>query len=140
MKALIKYAAAAAAGAAVAVGSIAYAQSASPPRAIVSLYRAAPGHQEQLLQWLAQQDRVGASVGLPANQIYAHTDGDSWDYMMIAPVTTDAQDDAFDAAARKMGVTSGPRAGLELRKHIAQHTDTYTVGPMSAAQLLERLK
>jgi hypothetical protein len=139
MHVMLKYAAAAAAGA-VAAGSIAYAQSASPPRAIISIYHAAPGHQEALLQWIAQQDRVGASVGLPANQVYAHTDGDSWDYLMIAPVTTEAQDDAFDAAAAKMGLPSGPKAGLELRKHIQSHTDTFVVGPMTAAQMVERLK
>ena len=139
MHVMFKYAAAAAAGA-VAAGSIAYAQAASPPRAIISIYHAAPGHQEPLLQWIAQQDRVNASVGLPANQVYAHTDGDSWDYLMIAPVTTDAQDDAFDAAAAKMGLPSGPKAGLELRKHIQSHTDTFVVGPMTAAQMVERLK
>ena len=139
MHVMLKYAAAAAAGA-VAAGSIAYAQSASPPRAIISIYHAAPGHQEALLQWIAQQDRVGASVGLPANQVYAHTDGDSWDYLMIAPVTTEAQDQAFDAAAAKMGLASGPKAGLELRKHIQSHTDTFVVGPMTAAQMVERLK
>ena len=139
MNALLKYAAAAAAGAA-AAGSIAYAQSASPPRAIISIYHAAPGHQEALLQWLAQQDRVSAAAGLPAAQIYAHTDGDSWDYLMVAPVTTEAQDQALDAAAAKMGLPSGPKVGLELRKHIASHTDTYVVGPLTAAQQLDRLK
>lgn len=139
MNVMMKYAAAAAAGA-LAAGSIAYAQSASPPGAVISLYRAAPGHQEALLQWLAQQDRVGASVGQPASQIYAHTDGDSWDYLMIAAPTTQAQDDAFDAAAAKMGVPSGPKAGLELRKHIAVHTDTYAIGPLTAAQMLERTR
>jgi hypothetical protein len=139
MHAMFKYAAAAAAGA-VAAGSIAYAQAADPPRAIVSIYHAAPGHQEMLLQWIAQQERVGASVGLAPNQIYAHTDGDSWDYLMIAPVTTEAQDKAFDAAAAKMGLPSGPKAGLELRKHIQSHTDTFVVGPMTAGQMLERLK
>jgi hypothetical protein len=139
MHAILKYAAAAAVGAA-AAGSIAYAQSASPPRAIISIYRAAPGHQEALLQWLAQQERVSTSIGLPAAQIYAHTDGDSWDYLMIAPVTTDAQDQAFDAAAKKMGVPTGPRVGLELRKHVASHTDTYVVGPLTVAQHLDRLK
>src|SRR5690349_6168663 len=100
MHVMFKYAAAAAAGA-VAAGSIAYAQSASPPRAVISIYHAAPGHQEMLLQWLAQQDRVSTSIGLPPSQIYAHTDGDSWDYLMIAPATTDAQDKALDAAAAK---------------------------------------
>jgi hypothetical protein len=139
MKTLMKYAAAAAAGA-VAATSIAYAQAASPPRAIISIYHAAPGHQQALLEWLAQQDRIAAAAGVSASQIYAHTDGDSWDYLMIAPVTTDAQDKALDAAAAKMGLPTGPKVGLELRKHIQSHTDTYVVGPMTASQMLDRLK
>ena len=139
MHALLKYAAAAAAGA-IAAGSIAYAQSASPPRAIISIYPAAPGHQEALLHRLAQQDRIAAAAGVPAGQIYAHTDGDSWDYLSIQSATTDAQDQALDAAAAKMGLPTGPKVGLELRKHIISHTDTYVVGPMTAAQLLEHLK
>ena len=139
MKSLMKYAAAAAAGA-IAATSIAYAQAASPPRAIISIYHAAPGHQQALLEWLAQQDRIAAAAGVASSQIYAHTDGDSWDYLMIAPVTTDAQDQALDAAAAKMGLPSGPKVGLELRKHIQSHTDTYVVGPMTASQMLDRLK
>ena len=139
MHVLLKYAAAAAAGA-VAAGSIAFAQAATPPRAVISIYHAAPGHQEALLQWLAQQERVSAAAGIPASQIYAHTDGDGWDYLMIAPATTDAQDQALDAAAAKMGLPTGPKVGLELRKHIASHTDTFVVGPLTASQQLDRLK
>jgi len=139
MNQLMKLAAAAAAGA-IASGTIVYAQAAAPEtRAIVSLYRAAPGQQEALLRWLANQDRVAKSVGVAPMQLYVHTDGDSWDYMGINPMTTDAQDKAFDAAAKKMGVTSGPRASLELRKYISIHTDTYTVGPITAEQALARL-
>ena len=140
MKQIIKLAAAAAFGA-IAAGSIVYAQASPPPppRAIVSVYHAVPGHQEALLNWLAQQDRVAAAAGVAPMQLYAHTDGDSWDYMGIGPVTTEAQDDAMDAAARRMGLQTGPRAGLELRKHIQSHTDTFTVGPMTATQLLQRL-
>ena len=139
MNILLKYAAAAAAGA-VAACTITYAQTASPPRAIVSIYHAVPGHQEALLQWFAQQERIAQSVGVPATQYYAHTDGDSWDYLAIAPVTTEAQDQAIDAAAAKAGQPSGPRAGLELRKHITAHTDTFVVGPMTAAQLAGAMK
>lgn len=139
MTSLIKYAAAAAAGA-VAATSIVYAQAAAPPRAIVSIYHAVPGHQQALLEWLAQQDRIAAAAGIPASQIYAHTDGASWDYVMISPATTDAQDQALDAAAAKLGLPSGPKVGLELRKHIQSHTDTFVVGPMTAAQHLDRLK
>ena len=138
MKQLFKLAAAAAAGA-IASGTIVYAQASTTyPRAVVSLYRAAPGQQEALLKWLADQDRVAKSVGIAPMQLYVHTDGDSWDYMGVNPATTDAQDQAFDAAAKKMGVTSGPRASLELRKYISIHTDTMTVGPITAEQALAR--
>ena len=137
MKLLIKLAAAAAVGA-LASGSIVYAQAqpAKPPTAIVSLYHAAPGHQVELLKWFAQQDRIAQAAGLPAMQLYVHTDGDSWDYMGINPVNTDAQDEAFEAAAKKLGLPNGPGVGLELRKHISSHTDTYTMGPTTAAQYL----
>lgn len=107
--------------------------------AIVSTYRAAPGHQIELLKWLAQQERISAAAGVAPAQVYAHTDGANWDYVVIAPQTTPAQDDALDAAAKKMGLPSGPMVGIELRKHIADHTDTMVQGPMTASQMLAML-
>jgi len=140
MKQLMKLAAAAAVGA-LASGSLVYAQTPAPtPRAMVSLYHAAPGQQEALLGWFAQQDRVAQAAGVGPMQLYIHTDGDSWDYMGINPITTDAQDQAMDAAAKKLGLQSGPRVSLELRKYIASHTDTATIGPVTADQALARLK
>lgn len=109
------------------------------PQFIVSLYRAAPGQQVALLKWMARQDQAAQAAGLPASQIYVHTSGDSWDYMVINPVTTKAQDDAVEAAARKMGISNGPRASIEFRTMIASHTDTTSNGPMTAAQILARL-
>jgi ABC-type glycerol-3-phosphate transport system substrate-binding protein len=109
------------------------------PQHIVSLYRAAPGQQVALLKWMARQDQAAMAAGLPASQIYVHTSGDSWDYMVINPVTTKAQDDAVDAAARKMGIASGPRASIEFRTMIGSHTDTTSNGPMTAAQILAQL-
>ncbi len=137
MKQLIKLAAAAALGA-VASGTIVYAQAGSPepPRARVALYRAAPGQQVALLKWLAGQNRAAQAAGLPAGKLYVHTDGDSWDFMAIDPVTTPAQDAAVDAAAKKMGMPAGPAASLEFRKYIAMHTDTYTIGPVTPEQYL----
>lgn len=140
MNQLMKLAAAAAVGA-FATGSMVYAQSpAAEPRAIVSLYHAAPGQQEALLRWLAGQDRAAQAAGVKPMQLYVHTDGDSWDYMGINPVTTDAQDQAIDSAARKLRMASGPRAGMELRKYILSHTDTYTIGPVTAEQALARVR
>jgi hypothetical protein len=109
------------------------------PQHIVSLYRAAPGQQVALLKWMARQDQASQAAGLPASQIYVHTSGDSWDYLVINPVTTEEQDDAVDAAAKKMGVVSGPRASIEFRTMIASHTDTTSNGPTTAAQILARL-
>lgn len=112
---------------------------AEPGGATISLYRAAPGHQVMLLQWLAQQERAAATAGVPASQLYVHQNGDSWDYLLIAPELTDAQDDAVDAAAKKLGIPTGPGVGIELRKHIAYHTDTLVSGPTSVADYLKRI-
>ena len=128
-----------AATAALAFTSMTPALAQSSNRATVSLYRAAPGHQIELLKWLAQQDQIAAAAGVAPGQVYAHTDGDSWDYMVVFPQTTPAQDDAIDAAAKKMGLPYGPMVGIELRKHIAVHTDTLVRGPMSAAEMLANL-
>jgi len=95
MKQLFKLAAAVALGA-FASGTIVYAQAASsdPPKARIAIYRAAPGQQVALLRYLAAQDRIAQSVGIAPSKLYAHTDGDSWDYLAIDPVTTEAQDAA----------------------------------------------
>ena len=137
MKQLIKLAAAAALGA-IASGTVVYAQAASPepPRARVALYRAAPGQQIALLKWLSNQNRAAQAAGIAPGQLYAHTDGDSWDYLAIDPVTTPAQDAAVDAAAKKLGLPAGPAASIEFRRYIAVHTDTFAIGPVTPDQYL----
>ena len=114
------------------------AQSAPPmPKAVVSLYRIAPGHQLEFLKWMAARDAIDRELGLPATQWYAHLDGDSWDYVGIAPAVDAATDDRRDAAAAKRGLTTGMRASLELRQYMASHTDTLAAGPFSAQQLVD---
>jgi hypothetical protein len=137
MKQLIKLAAAAALGA-IASGTIVYAQAGAPPppKARIAIYRAAPGQQVALLKWLDAQNRAAQAAGLPVGQLYAHTDGDSWDYLAIDPVTTPAQDAAVDAAAKKMGLATGPASNIEFRKYIAVHTDTFVIGPTTPGQYL----
>ena len=129
----IKLAFAAAAALACAYATPAVAQDA--PTSIVSIYHVAPGHQVAFVKWLANQDEMSAAAGVAKSQLYIHTDGDSWDYVVISPATTEAQDAAFDAVARKRGLNPR-RGGLELRKHVTSHTDTFTRGPTSAADYL----
>ena len=115
------------------------AQNAEPTRSIVSIYRAAPGHQLALLKWFAQQDEVAKAASVPASKLYVHQDGASWDFVWIQPDTTKAQDDALDAAAKKMNILAGPMVAIELRQHIAEHTDTFAAGPIAAADWLKYL-
>lgn len=106
---------------------------------LVAIYRAAPGHQVQLLQWLARQDEAARAAGVQPCQLYAHRSGASWDYINICPVTTAAQDKAADSAGAKMGMAVGPKASMEFREHIAEHSDTLAAGPTTAAALLKAL-
>jgi len=128
--------AAAAALACTSVAAPAAAQTAG--QAIVQIYHVAPGQQLGFLKWLDQQDRIAAAAGVPKGQLYAHMDGDSWDYLVINPVTTPAQDAALEQAGRRMGVNIA-RGGLELRKYLNSHTDTFVRGPMTAAEYLAML-
>jgi hypothetical protein len=141
MKIIPKLVAAAAVSTLLLAASPALAQppAAAGGRAIVSIYYAAPGQQEALMRWLADQDRAAVAAGVAKAQVYVHTDGDAWDFVTINPVTTEAQDKALDDAAKKLGLATGPRVGLELRKHITRHTDTFVNGPMTAEQYLASL-
>jgi membrane-bound lytic murein transglycosylase B len=107
----------------------------SPGQVIIAIYHVAPGHHVEFLKWLDRQDRIAVAAGVPRGQFYAHMDGASWDYLVINPVTTPAQDAAVEAAGKRMGVNT-MRGGIELRKHITSHTDTFSRGPMSAADYL----
>ena len=109
------------------------------PTSVVSTYRAAPGQQVELLKWFARQDEIAKAAGQPQAQLYVHQQGASWDFVLISPSTTPAQDKAFDDAAKKLGCTAGPAASLELRKYISEHTDTLAAGPTTAGAWLEQL-
>ena len=110
----------------------------TPGQVIIAIYHVAPGHHIEFLKWADRQDRIAAAAGIPRGQLYAHVDGDSWDYLIVNPITTPAQDAALAAAGKKMGVNV-MRGGVEMRKHINSHTDTIVRGPMSAADYLAML-
>lgn len=116
------------------------AQTTAMPESIVSIYRAAPGHQIQLLQWLAKQEETARAAGVGPSQLYVHQSGASWDFLLVQPATTPEQDNAVDAAAKRMGAAAGPKAGLEIRQHIAEHSDTRAAGPLTVADWLRRLE
>jgi hypothetical protein len=107
-----------------------------PGRARISIYRVAPGRQLDFLKWLAAREEVAKEAGVPATQLFAHTDGDSWDYLMIWPITTAEQERRLDEGAAKRGLKTGFAAALEFRELLTSHTDTHVNGPMTAADLV----
>jgi hypothetical protein len=111
-----------------------------PSRVIVTIVRVAAGKHAEFLKWQADQEAIAREAGVAATQFYAHTEGDSWDYLSIGPVVTDAQQAKVDEAARKRGWKTGFAAGLEFRTFVSSHTDTFAIGPLSAADLMSMAK
>ena len=108
-------------------------------QAIISIYRVAPGKQLDFMKWMAAREAVDREAGVQPTQWYAHLDGDSWDYVAIAPNQDQATSDKVDGLARKHGLKVGMACGLELRTMMASHTDTISAGPYSASELITRL-
>lgn len=108
-----------------------------PGKVIVGLYHAVPGKQLELLKWLAAREAVDKEAGVATTQVYVHTDGDSWDYMVIAPQLTDAESAKVDELAKKKGLKIGFPAGLEFRTLVSTHTDTYARGPTTPSALVK---
>jgi membrane-bound lytic murein transglycosylase B len=119
-----------------AVGAAARAQAPEPPEVIVAIHQVAPGKHLDFLKWLAANDAIAKEAGVPGGQVYAHTNGDSWDYLVITPVLSDAQDAKVEEITKKRGQKTGFAASLEFRTFIATHTDTQAIGPLSAAELV----
>ena len=106
-----------------------------PKRAKVSIYEVAPGRQIDFLRWLAAREEVAKAAGVPPIQVYAHLEGDRWDYLVLWPVTTAEQDRKLDEQAATKGLKTGFAAALEFRALLASHTDTLAEGPTTAAAL-----
>jgi hypothetical protein len=104
-------------------------------RARVSIYHVAPGKHLEFLKWMAAQDEVSKEAGVATVQLYAHLDGDSWDYVGIGPITTPEQDAKKDEIAARRGLKTGLPAALQFRDLLTSHTDTFVAGPISAGEL-----
>lgn len=104
---------------------------------VVEIYHIAPGQHAAFLRFIDRCDEANRMAGLPPRQLYVHTDGADWDYMLIQPAETPKDKAAaFDAAWKKLGMPSGATFAFEIRKYIADHTDTFVSGPTTAKDYL----
>ena len=104
---------------------------------MVEIYRIAPGQHEAFLREIARYDEANRIAGVPPRQLYVHSDGADWDFILIQPdeYPPDKQA-ALDSAWKKLGLPSGADFFLNYRRFIADHTDTVAIGPTTAADYL----
>lgn len=111
------------------------------PRKLIEIYRIAPGQHEAFLEAIARYDEANRLAGLPPRELYVHSDGAGWDFLIIQPAQTPPEKSAaLDAAWEKLGLPSGPDFFLEFRRYVAEHDDTFAHGPTTAADFLARRK
>lgn len=108
-----------------------------PTKMLVEIYRIAPGQHLAFLENIAKADEANRLAGLPPRQLYVHQDGASWDFMLIQPAETPKdKEEALAAAWKKLDLLSGVDFFCDFRKFILEHTDTFVLGPTSAAEYL----
>lgn len=116
-------------------------QIAKVTRMMVEIYRIAPGQHAAFLEAIAKYDEANRMAGLPPRQLYVHSDGADWDFLIMQPAETPADKRAaLDAAWDKLGLPSGADFFLQYRTFIAEHTDTVVSGPTTAADFLATRK
>ena len=111
------------------------------PRMLVEIYQIAPGQHTAFLQAIAKYDEANKMAGLPPRQLYVHSDGASWDFMLLQPAETPADKvEALSAAWEKLGLPTGADFFLNFRQYLASHEDTFVNGPTTAADYLASRK
>lgn len=115
----------------------------APPVATqqVELYRIAPGQHEAFLRFIARCDTVNRAAGVAPRQLFVHSDGAEWDFMLLQPAHyTPAEQARIDVAWDKLEMPSGADFFVAIRKFIASHTDTTVHGPTTADDYLATMR
>lgn len=114
------------------------------PEAWFEIFKLAPGKQEDFVRLIALGDEVSAAGGQPPIQLFFHDNGADFDVILFKPVTgvkpNPAQEAAMAKKSKELGMPSGPAYFVHIREMVAEHTDSQTAGPVSAAQWLARLE
>lgn len=107
---------------------------------LVEIYRVAPGQHEAFLRVIAKLDEANRRAGVPARQLFVHSDGASWDFLLIQDADfPEGKGALVGKAYEEMGIPTGPRFFTEFRSLLLEHTDTFAKGPTTAADYLSAL-
>jgi hypothetical protein len=107
---------------------------------MIEIYHIAPGKQVEFLKLIALYDQANVQAGLPVRQLYVHSDGAAWDFLLIqdedvAPEKAKLRNEAL----KKLGAPTGAKFWVAIRQTIAEHTDTVATGPTTAGDWLKKL-
>jgi hypothetical protein len=90
---------------------------------IVSVYRPAAGHRDQLEQMLSEGPAAGDTIA--GNVLMQHLEGGPWTYLTIARYNS--WSDYGTSETNSVAATSKNQGGwFQLREHVSFHTDTIT--------------
>ena len=111
------------------------------PNTTIEIYRIAPGQHEAFLKEIGRYDEANRLAGVPPRQLYVHSDGADWDFILVQPshYPPDKQA-ALDKAWKQLGLPSGADFFLNFRRFIAEHSDTVAIGPTTAQAYLATRK
>jgi len=112
-----------------------------PGEYLVSIYRVAAGKHLDFLKWMANQEAIAKEAGAPAAHWYAHVNGDNWDYVVISKQLQGEQaqevDRKIEELSKKKGLPTGFAGSLEFRQYMTSHSDTFVMGPFTAAEMVK---
>jgi hypothetical protein len=91
---------------------------------VVSVFRAAPGHRDQLEKFLGQAPSRPADT-TAGNVLMQHLEGGAWNYLTIARYNS-WQDFATNDSNNVAQTAKGQGGWFQLRDHISFHNDTLT--------------
>jgi len=115
-------------------------QQQAPQKRLIEIYRIQAGMHEQFLRMLAKFEEAERQAGLPERELYVHQDGAEWDFIIIKreDPSPEKMAKAYENL-KKMGGPTGGRFFLEVRKYVAEHSDTFAEGPTTATDWLKKL-
>ena len=113
---------------------------ASDTEKMIEIYHIAPGKQVEFLKLIALYDEANKRAGLPPRDLYVHSDGGAWDFLLIQDEDVDpAKAKLRNEALKKLGAPTGQKFWIAIRQTIAEHTDTIANGPTTAGDWLKQL-
>ena len=115
-----------------------------PGRYTIQIFHVVPGKAVEFLRFNAEREAIRKEAGAPPKQWFRHSDGADWDYISITPLVPPSEEEALqekiDTVTKQHHLRSGAAGGMELRALLLDHSDTISVGPMTAEELLKEVE